>query len=180
MGRETPEAGIRAPAKPSIIMQATKDKVVTIHYTLTGEDGEVIDSSAGGDPLAYLHGAGNIVTGLESALEGKAAGDKVEVTVAPEDGYGEVDPALRGEIPVERFGDTDPEVGMRFRAETPDGMVVLEVTEVGEEIVQVDGNHPLAGEVLHFAVEIVEIREATAEELAHGHAHGIHGHDEDH
>jgi FKBP-type peptidyl-prolyl cis-trans isomerase SlyD len=153
-----------------------KDQVVSFHYTLTDEQGTVIDKSEG-QPLVYLHGAGNIIPGLENALVGKVVGDKLTVTVQPADGYGEYQPEMVQDVPRNLFQGVDNiEVGMQFQAQADDGMQVVTVKDVTDEVVIVDGNHPLAGQVLNFDVEIVEIRDASAEELAHGHVHGAGGH----
>ena len=158
-------------------MQIVKDKVVAIDYTLTGSDGEVIDSSQGQEPLVYLHGAGNIVPGLERALEGKAAGDAVNATVEPDQGYGQKNPALVQPVPRAQFpGVQDIAVGMQFQAQTNHGPRVVTVVGVDDETVTVDANHPLAGETLRFDVKVVEVRDATQHELDHGHAHGPGGH----
>lgn len=151
-----------------------RDKcVVSIHYNLTDGGGNGIDSSSGQDPLAYLHGADNIVPGLERELTGKSAGDRVQVTVQPEDGYGPVDEELVQTLEREVFQGVDEiEAGMQFEAKSPDGdSRVVTVKEVGDDGVTVDANHPLAGVTLHFDVTVESIREATEEELAHGHAH---------
>ena len=159
-------------------MQATQDKVVTIHYTLTDQEGEVLDSSVGEQPLSYLHGRGNIIIGLEKALEGKKAGEKLQVTVPPDEAYGTVNEALVMQIPRTAFKDVDNlEPGMRFQVQGKEGVQVVTVTDIGESEVTVDGNHPLAGEELTFDVEITEVREATQEELSHGHVHGPGGHE---
>jgi len=159
-------------------VQATQDKVVTIHYTLTDQEGEVLDSSVGEQPLSYLHGRGNIIIGLEKALEGKKAGEKLQVTVPPDEAYGTVNEALVMQIPRTAFKDVDNlEPGMRFQVQGNEGVQVVTVTDIGESDVTVDGNHPLAGEELTFDVEITEVREATQEELSHGHVHGPGGHE---
>ncbi len=158
-------------------MNITKDRVVSIDYTLTGNDQKVIDSSEGGEPLTYLHGHGQLVPGLERALEGKAAGEPVKVSVPPEEGYGARDAAKIGPVPRAAFakvGEVKP--GMRFQAGGSDGVGMVTVVEVGDETITVDGNHPLAGETLHFDVTVRDVREATAEELSHGHVHGPGGH----
>jgi FKBP-type peptidyl-prolyl cis-trans isomerase SlyD len=158
-------------------MRIGKDKVVAIDYTLTAADGEVIDSSQGHEPLTYLHGAGNIVPGLERALEGKAAGDEVNATVPPDQGYGPKNPALVQPVPRAQFpGVTDIAVGQQFQAQTNHGPRVVTVISVTPETVTVDANHPLAGETLQFAVKVVDVRDATQQELDHGHAHGPGGH----
>ncbi|MGH8506149.1 MAG: FKBP-type peptidyl-prolyl cis-trans isomerase [Stenotrophobium sp.] len=158
-------------------MQIANQRVALFHYTLTDDKGEVIDSSAGGEPLAYLHGGGNIVPGLEQALEGKSAGDKLKVKVSPEQGYGARDEALVQNVPRRAFqGVADVQPGMSFRADGPQGPVSVTVVKVAGDMVTIDGNHALAGENLNFDVEIAEVREATEEELAHGHVHGAGGH----
>lgn len=155
-----------------------KGKVVSIHYTLKGDDGEVIDSSEGGAPLDYLHGAGNIVPGLESGLEGRNVGEKLDVKVAPQDGYGVHDPRGVQRVPRQAFpADIDLEPGMQFGAEDPEGdSQTIWIVKVEDENVVIDMNHPLAGKTLHFAVAIAGVRDATGEEVAHGHPHGPHGH----
>lgn len=153
-----------------------KDQVVSFHYTLTDEQGNVIDKSEG-QPLVYLHGHHNIIPGLENALVGKTVGDKLNVNVAPADGYGEYQPELVQEVPRQMFQGVDNiAAGMQFQAQTDDGVQVVIVKDVTDDAVIVDGNHPLAGQALSFDVEIVEVRAASSEELAHGHAHGVGGH----
>ena len=159
-------------------MHVAQDKVVLIHYTLTNDAGEVLDSSAGGQPLAYLHGQGNIVAGLEKALDGRAAGDRLNVRVAAADAYGVRDPGLVKRVPRRSFGSIGSiKPGMQFEAQLERGhRRVVTVTAVKGDMVTIDGNHPLAGQDLNFAVEIADVRDATAEELAHGHVHGPGGH----
>ena len=158
-------------------MRVATDSVVLIHYTLTNDAGETLDSSSGGEPLAYLHGKGNLISGLESQLEGRQSGESLEVRVAPGEGYGEVNPALVQDVPRSAFaGIGEIEIGMRFQAQTAEGPRVAVVTGVSDETIRMDGNHPLAGQHLNFAVEIMDVRQATAEELAHGHVHGPGGH----
>ncbi|MHB8258378.1 MAG: FKBP-type peptidyl-prolyl cis-trans isomerase [Acidiferrobacterales bacterium] len=158
-------------------MQIAKGTVVSINYTLTDDANNVIDSSAGGEPLAYIHGADNIIPGLEKALAGKTAGDRLEVSVAPQEAYGLRDEALAQVIPRDRFESAqDIEIGMQFQTPTSDGVSVVTVTGVDNENVTVDANHPLAGMTLHFSVEVVAVRSATSEELDHGHVHGPGGH----
>ncbi|MBK9130495.1 MAG: peptidylprolyl isomerase [Gammaproteobacteria bacterium] len=154
-------------------MQIQDNCVVSIHYTLTNEEGEELDSSAGQDPLVYLHGAGNIIPGLESALTGGSVGDKLEVTVAPEHGYGAVDPDLIRKVPREAFAGVERvEPGMQFQTQSPTGQVMrVTVKESNDQDVLIDANHPLAGQTLFFSVTVEEVRSATEEELAHGHAH---------
>ena len=161
-------------------MNIAADSVVQIHYTLKNDAGDVLDSSAGREPLAYLHGAGNIVAGLENALEGKASGDKLNVRVAPEEGYGPRHDALVQDVPRDAFqGVDDIQPGMQFHAQGPSGPMVVTVVKTGDDSVTVDGNHPLAGETLHFDVEVADVRDATEEEQEHGHVHGAHDHHHD-
>ena len=154
-------------------MEISKDAVVSIDYKLTNDDGQVLDSSEGREPLSYLHGHGNLIPGLETALAGKKSGDAVQTTLAPADGYGVRDESLVQDVPRDRF---DPSVelkaGMQFQAETPEGMRLIRVVDVQGDQVKVDGNHPLADVTLNFDVKVVDVREATPEELSHGHAHG--------
>ena len=158
-------------------MQVQDNAVVGIHYTLKNDAGETIDSSEGGDPLHYLHGTGGIIKGLESALEGKETGDTMEVVVEPADGYGEHREELVQDVPRSAFaGVEDIQVGMMFQAQTESGPVPIRVSAVGDETITVDGNHALAGERLHFSVSVEAVREATQQEIDHGHAHAD-GHD---
>jgi len=158
-------------------MQIADRCVASFNYTLTNDSGEVLDSSSGRGPLAYLHGAGNIVAGLEKAMTGKQVGDKFNVDVVPEEGYGLHNPALVQVVPRSAFrGVKDLEPGMQFRAESDHGPMSVVVTAVEGDKVTVDGNHPLAGATLHFAIEVTEVREASAEEVMHGHVHGPGGH----
>ncbi|MTE13469.1 FKBP-type peptidyl-prolyl cis-trans isomerase [Nocardia aurantiaca] len=160
-------------------MSIAADKVVAIEYTLTADDGEVLDTSVGDAPLIYLHGADNIVPGLERALEGKAVGDEVVVVVEPEDGYGDYLPELVSTVGRDMFEGIDEiEPGMEFHAEAPDGeSQIVTVRQVDGQDVTIDANHPLAGQRLHFAVKVVDIRDAAEEELAHGHPHDEDDHD---
>jgi len=154
-------------------MQIAKNKVVYIDYTLTNNDGEVLDSCEGGEPLAYLHGADNIIPGLEKELEGRKAGDSLKVSIAPADGYGELVAELTQVVPSSMFeGVEQIEVGMEFHAETPEGVQVIRIAEVNGDDITIDGNHPLAGQHLNFDVTVTEVREATEDELKHGHVHG--------
>jgi FKBP-type peptidyl-prolyl cis-trans isomerase SlyD len=151
--------------------------VVSIHYTLKGDAGEVIDSSTGGEPLAYLHGHGNLVPGLERELTGKNAGDKLQVKISPADGYGEYDPQLVQRVSRRALkGVGNVRVGMRLHAQTDHGPKPVTVTQITGDMVTLDGNHPLAGKNLNFDVEIAAVRAATEEELSHGHVHGVGGH----
>lgn len=159
------------------IVQVAKNAVVVIDYTLTDDSGEIVDTSDGRDPLPYLHGSGGIIPGLERELEGKVVGDQIQVSVTPEDGYGKRDDALRREVPREQFDDIDEvELGMQFQVESDAGPIVVSVVEIADDFVTIDGNHPLADMNLNFDVTILEIREATTEEIEHGHAHGPGGH----
>lgn len=158
-------------------MQIANNSVVAIAYTLTDDEGQIIDQSEPGQPLYYLHGFQNIIPGLENALLGKQLGDKLKVAVEPGEGYGEYNPGLVQTVPKHLFGGVDEvEVGMQFRAETDEGVRLITVAAVEGNEVTVDGNHPLAGVPLNFDVEIVEVRAASAEELQHGHVHGPGGH----
>lgn len=159
-------------------MQVAKNKVVTIDYTVTDEQGAVIDSSNGGEPLAYIHGIGNLIPGLESALEGKDQGENVNASIPPEQAYGERSEELMQVVPRERFdtGEQELQPGMRFQAQSDQGAQVVTVVDVNDKEVTVDANHPLAGSTLNFAVTVVDVRDATAEELDHGHVHGPGGH----
>lgn len=158
-------------------MQIEPNSVVTLHYTLKDNDGNIIDQSEDGSFL-YLHGAMNIIPGLENALTGKAAGDELSVAVSPEEGYGEKDPQRIQEVPKDMFENvSDIQVGMQFHAQSPDGnAVVVTVAEIKDESVVIDGNHALAGVDLNFDVKVIDVREASEEEIAHGHVHGEHGH----
>ncbi|MFT6153067.1 MAG: FKBP-type peptidyl-prolyl cis-trans isomerase SlyD [Bermanella sp.] len=159
-------------------MTIEKNKVVTIEFTVKNADtSELIETSVGGESLLYLHGFDNLVPGLEKALTGKAVGDKYEVTVSPEEGYGVRDESLLEQVPREMFqGIDDISVGMEFTADGPQGPVVVEVKAVDEKTVTVDANHPLASVPLTFNGEIKEIRDASEEEIEHGHVHGAGGH----
>jgi FKBP-type peptidyl-prolyl cis-trans isomerase SlyD len=158
-------------------MTIKQDSVVTIHYTLKDDAGGVIDRSTEGRPLSYLHGRGNLIPGLERELQGKKEGDKLSVTIAPAEGYGEYDAKLVQRIPRRSLkGISDVKPGMQLHAQTAHGPHAVTVTQVTGDMVTVDGNHPLAGKNLNFEVEITGIREATEEELAHGHVHGPGGH----
>ena len=157
-------------------MQITKNSVVSFHYTLNDPEGQVLDSSAGREAFAYIQGHSMIVPGLEVQLEGRKAGETLVAIVPASEGYGEVDPSLVHKVPVDRFGGAQVEPGMQFQAGEDGGMGVFTVIAVESGEVVLNGNHPLAGVTLHFNVEITDVREATAEELAHGHVHGAGGH----
>jgi FKBP-type peptidyl-prolyl cis-trans isomerase SlyD len=159
-------------------MQIAKHTVATIDYTLTNSEGHVLDRSRDGQPLSYLHGVGGIIPGLEAALEGKSAGEKISVTIPPEKAYGARNEELVQDVPRQMFqGVNSIEPGMQFQAHGKDGHArIVTVLDVAPESVRVDANHPLAGETLKFDVNVVGVREATAEELSHGHVHGPGGH----
>jgi len=154
-----------------------KNRVVTLNYTLRDEQGTILDASSGRAPLSYLHGKGNIIPGLERALVGKAAGDKLDVTVAPDQAYGARDERLVQIVPRTKFGEVGGLApGMQVRVGGPQGQRIVSVVRVDRDFVTIDGNHPLAGKNLNFDVEITDVREATEEELSHGHVHGEGGH----
>ena len=150
-----------------------KDLVVAINYTLTNAGGEVLDQSDQDQPMEYLHGADNIIPGLENALTGKNVGDKIDVTVEPEDAYGAHEPQMVQQVPAEMFQGVDNiEPGMAFQSEGPDGQpMMITVSAVEGDTVTIDGNHPLAGQTLNFSVEIASVREASDDEKQHGHIH---------
>ncbi len=154
-------------------MVIEKDRVVTIDYKLQDAQGEVLDSSVASDPLIYLHGNENIIVGLERHLLGKQAGDEVSCVVPAKEGYGERDEALVFKVSKSDFGEGAAiELGMQFEAHGEDGAQIVTVMSIDGDEVTIDANHPLAGEELHFTVKVVDVREATAEELQHGHVHG--------
>jgi len=154
-------------------MQITKNKVAAIHYTLRDNEGKILDSSDGREPLYYIHGIGNLIPGMEENLEGKIIGDKFEIRISPDKGYGDLNPQLIQKVPIDAFGGQEVKEGMRFQT---DRGTVVRVTDVGKENVTVDANHPLAGVELNFKVEIMEVRSATEDEIQHGHVHGPGGH----
>jgi len=154
-------------------MKIEQHQVVSIDYELKNDDGKVLDSSAGQQPLTYLHGTGGLIPGLEKALEGKSAEDELEVTIAPAEAYGEFDDSLVQKVNKSAFDGVDNiEPGMQFQAEGNEGEAQsITVVEVEGDDVTIDANHPLAGKTLHFSVQIREVRAATDEEKDHGHAH---------
>lgn len=159
------------------MQQIEARKVVQIHYTLTNNEGDVLDSSRDADPLAYIHGMGNIIQGLENALTGRSVGDHFQVSIAPEDAYGVRDENLLQTVSRSAFEGVDDILpGMQFHAQSPDGLQLLTVMEVEGDNIVLDGNHPMAGITLNFDVEVAGIRDATEEELDHGHVHGPEGH----
>lgn len=158
-------------------MEITTGKVVSIDYTLTDDQKQTIDSSEGGDPLTYLHGVGQLIGGLEKELEGKKTGDHLVVTIAPEEGYGLRDDAKLAVVPKKSIqGVGELQVGMQLHASNGHGQQVVTITKIEGEDVTIDANHPLAGATLHFDVTVRDIRDATEEEVAHGHVHGPGGH----
>ena len=157
-------------------MQIGAKKAVTFHYSLRDDDGNVLDTSDGGEPLTYLHGEGNIVPGLEKALEGKQPGDEVKATVPPAEGYGTRDETNVRNVPRRQLPEGEIELGMRLQIRTDQGPIIATVKAIRGDYVTIDANHPLADKTLHFEVKVVEVRDATAEELQHGHVHGPGGH----
>ncbi len=154
-------------------MEIAEGKVVSIDYNLKDDEGTVIDQSKPDQPLVYLHGHKNIISGLESALAGKKAGDTVDARIAPEEGYGPLNAELEQVVPKDRFqGVEDLQVGMQFQANTNQGPISVRVVKVEGDQVTVDGNHPLAGKHLNFSVKVTDVRDADEEELSHGHVHG--------
>jgi FKBP-type peptidyl-prolyl cis-trans isomerase SlyD len=151
-------------------MKAARGNVVSLSYSLTDDDGIVLDSTEGREPLSYLHGYGNIIPGLERELEGREGGYASQVTVEPEEAYGQPEPKAVFDVPMSDLpADMEFSEGMEVVGETPQGPVRLTVTAVGEDSVTLDGNHPLAGKTLHFEVEVLSVREGTPEEKAQGH-----------
>ena len=160
-------------------MKVAQNRVVQMHYTLTDEDGNTIDTSEGKEPLAYIQGIGNVIPGLEDALEGKAKGDKLQVTIAPEDGYGQRLDEMVQTVAKEGFKSDEGEelvAGMQVQIETNNGPSIAMVTKIEGEDVMLDLNHPLAGVTLNFDIEVVDVRASTEEEIEHGHVHGPGGH----
>jgi FKBP-type peptidyl-prolyl cis-trans isomerase SlyD len=157
-------------------MKIGKEKVVSIHYTLKDNEGTTLDSSVGDQPLLYIHGIGNLIPGMEEGLEGKTKGDKIEIKVSPEKGYGVRDERMIQKMPRSAFGDQKVEVGMQFNAGTKNGQQVVTVTKVEMDGITIDGNHALAGVDLNFSVEVLDVRDASKDELAHGHVHCPGGH----
>ena len=154
-------------------MAITQNSVVTFHYTLSGEQGETLESTRESDPMLYLHGAGNIIPGLEKAMDGREAGDTFSVTISPEEAYGPRVPGKVQRVPAKHFPQPQKlRAGQRVRLNTRRGPMQAVVLKVGRFNVDIDANHPLAGRTLTFDVEIIDVRDATAEEMAHRHAHG--------
>ncbi|MCF7823923.1 MAG: peptidylprolyl isomerase [Candidatus Marinimicrobia bacterium] len=158
-------------------MHITQDKVASIDYTLTNDHGEVLDSSSGREPLAYIHGHGGLIPGLEKELEGKQKGDQFVTIIPPEMAYGVRDESLLQEIPLENFHNrSEVVVGAQFQVQNGEHVHIATVTELGDVAAKVDLNHPLADMTLHFDVEVMDVRDASKEELEHGHVHGHGGH----
>ena len=158
-------------------MEITTGKVVSIDYTLTDDEQQIIDSSEGGDPLTYLHGVGQLIRGLEQELEGKKSGDALQVKIAPAEGYGLRDEAKIATVPRAAVqGAGELKVGMQLQASSGHGQQVVTITKIAGDEVTIDSNHPLAGATLHFDVTVRDVRDATEEEVAHGHVHGPGGH----
>jgi FKBP-type peptidyl-prolyl cis-trans isomerase SlyD len=154
-------------------MQIADKMAVSIHYTLTNDTGEVLDSSIGDEALVYLHGTGNIISGLEDALQGKVVGDKFNVRIAAKDAYGEQNNEMIQVIPRAMFEGIDEiEVGMQFHADVSSGSGEVTVVKIEGDEITIDGNHPMAGMALTFDVEVMDVRPATKEEAEHGHIHG--------
>ncbi len=161
----------------TIFMKIEKNSVVSIDYTLTDSNGVIIDTSSGREPLTYLHGVGALIPGMETALQGKAAGEKFKITIAPEQAYGQRDESLLRVIAAEELkGVPDLKVGTQLQADTEAGVRVFTVIKIEGDKVGIDGNHPLAGITLNFDLDVKEVREATSEEIDHGHVHGPDGH----
>ena len=157
-------------------MKIEKDRVVRFHYAVSEQGQEVLESSEGREPLAILIGHGNIIPGLEKAMEGHEAGDSFGVDVVAADAYGERRDGLSQRIPKKHFGNQPLQPGMQVVLNTNMGPRAVTIEKVGMSVVDVDLNHPMAGKDLHFDIDIVDVREATAEELEHGHVHGDGGH----
>lgn len=153
-------------------MQVTKNKVVAVEYILTDDENQVLDQTESGEPLEYLHGIGNLIPGLESQLEDKSIDDQFKISIPPADAYGERDEKLKQSIPRDRFEEPDHlEVGMQFQTPPEEGSQEFTIVDIDNNSIIVDGNHELAGMTLHFDITIKNVRDATEDEIAHGHAH---------
>ena len=161
-------------------MKIAENKAVAIEFTLKDDKGEVIETSVGKDPLWYLAGVGVLVPGLEKALEGKDVGETVDVKLAPADAYGERDEKEVRKVPLRKLKAQRIQVGGRYQMQADDGLRVVVVKSVSGDYALVDGNHPLAGQTLHFICKVVEVRDATDDEREHGHVHGPEGHGHGH
>ena len=158
-------------------MKISKNKVVGINYTLKDNDSNILDSSEGQEPLVYIHGHGNLIPGLENALNGKETGDKIQANIKPEDAYGIKDDNLIETVSLKQFDNPDDvKEGIQFQIQTDDGVKIATVTKVSGDDVSIDLNHPLADVELNFDVEIMSVKEASEEEISHGHVHGEDGH----
>jgi FKBP-type peptidyl-prolyl cis-trans isomerase SlyD len=157
-------------------MKIEKDRVVRFHYSVAEQGQASLESSQGSEPLAILFGRGNVIPGLEKAMEGHAAGDRFEADVPAGEAYGEIREGLSQRVPKKHFNGQRLEPGMQVVLNTNFGPRAVTIQKVGMSVVDVDLNHPMAGKDLHFDIEIVDVREATAEELEHGHVHGDGGH----
>lgn len=157
-------------------MKVSLNKVVAIHYKLTNNEGTVLDSSDGRGPLNFIHGLGHLIPGMEEGLDGKEVGSKFQLKVSPEKGYGNYQNEMVQQVPVSAFAGQEIKVGMQFEAGTDEQRFLVNIKSIEAETVTVDGNHPLAGVELNFDIEVIEIREATDDEIAHGHVHGPEGH----
>ncbi len=158
-------------------MKITKNAVVTMNYTLKDDKGTVIDSSSENGPLSFIQGIGNIIPGLETQMEGKQKGDKFNCTITPADGYGDTDPNLVQKVERSQFAESDNlEVGMMFEVGNDDQSFIARVIGLDDQNVTLDANHPMAGQTLNFDIEILNVRDADPNELAHGHVHGEGGH----
>jgi FKBP-type peptidyl-prolyl cis-trans isomerase SlyD len=162
-------------------MQIANNSVVSIEYTLRDDEGNVLDTSEGREALSYLHGAGNIILGLENALSGKKTGEELSVKVSPGEGYGQRNEQLTQVVSRDIFESVENiEVGMQFQGETPDKQpMIITITDIEGDNITIDGNHPLAGVNLNFDIKVVDVRDATAEEIEHGHVHEPGGHNHD-
>jgi FKBP-type peptidyl-prolyl cis-trans isomerase SlyD len=157
-------------------MKVSLNKVVAIHYTLTNNEGTVLDSSNGRGPLNFIHGLGHLIQGMEEGIDGKEVGNKFQLKVSPEKGYGNYQNEMVQQVPLSAFAGQEIKVGMQFEAGTDEQRFLVNIKAIDAETVTVDGNHPLAGVELNFDIEIIDIREATEDEIAHGHVHGPDGH----
>ena len=157
-------------------MNIADQTVVSLQYVLKNATGETLDQCDREEPLCYLHGSGNLIPGVEEALVGNTTGASMQVVITPEKGYGERDDQLVLDVPRSELPEGDLNVGMQFQVEHEGGQGIVTVTSIEEDKVTLDGNHPLAGETLHFDLEVLDVRAATSEELEHGHVHGPGGH----
>lgn len=158
-------------------MQISDKSVVSFHYSLKDDSGEELETSFNDQPSCYLHGADNIIRGLEAAMAGRSAGERFEVSLVPAEAYGARNEAMQQRVPVKHLvykGKLRP--GMVVQLSTEKGMRSVTVNKVGRHSADIDANHPLAGRALSFSIEIVDVREATSDEVSHGHAHGPGGH----